>query len=272
MGTPSGGYDLRQCRVSQLDAIGRPRLDHENSPRPSGIGNASMRGVCASPPPGDLENTRCRRNRDDCTIARWLQLSAVAQKVQKRSDFSSDVRLRRVSFIEVHAGEGLLANLTAAKIRNGDLHQGRGATPDCSRRGSRATWKAGSAAHRREGFVAPPGSLARSSKTRGRARWCRPRQPRQSPHRPAALQQDQVRHGPVCGLGPAALHAGPHRSPAPEAPPLPSRCPRRHEMLQHRPGGRRSTGGDTAASATASSRKNSSVQLRPTITSRCRPL
>ena len=214
--------------------------------------------------PAADETATTAQSRDGC--------SCRPSRVQKRSDFSSDVRLRRVSFIEVHAGEGLLANLTAAKIRNGDLHQGRGATPDCSRRGSRATWKAGSAAHRREGFVAPPGSLARSSKTRGRARWCRPRQPRQSPHRPAALQQDQVRHGPVCGLGPAALHAGPHRSPAPEAPPLPSRCPRRHEMLQHRPGGRRSTGGDTAASATASSRKNSSVQLRPTITSRCRPL
>jgi hypothetical protein len=170
---------LRQCRVSQLDAIGRPRLDHENAPRPSGIGNASMRGVCASPPPsaGDLENTRCRRDRDDCTIARWLQPSAVAAKFgPKTIRLSSNVRLRRVSSIKVHAGEGLLANLTAAKIRNGDLPQGRGATPDCSRRGSRATWKAGSAAHRREGFVAPPGSLARSSKTRGRARWCRPRQ------------------------------------------------------------------------------------------------
>src|SRR5271170_4223073 len=97
--------------------------------------------------PAADETATIAQSRDGCSRRPSRQNS-----VQKRSDFSSNVRLRRVSSIEVHEGEGLLANLTAAKIRNGDLPQGRGATPACSRRGSRATWKAGSAAHRREGF------------------------------------------------------------------------------------------------------------------------
>jgi hypothetical protein len=104
----------------------------------------------------------------------------------------------------------------------------------------------GSADRRREKVVALPGSLARSRGTRGRAQWCRPRRLRLPRRRPAALQQDQRWRGPVCGLGPAAPDTVPHRSPAPEAPALPSPCPRRLEMLELRRAGRRSrpvTGG-----------------------------
>jgi hypothetical protein len=102
----------------------------------------------------------------------------------------------------------------------------------------------GSAAHRREKVVAPPDSLARSRGTRGLAQWCRPCRPRRSRRRPAAPQQAQRWHGPACGLGPTALCVRSYRSPAPEAPPLPSPYPRRLEMLEHRHGGRKSTAGD----------------------------
>jgi len=59
------------------------------------------------------------------------------------------------------------------------------------------------------------------------------------------------------------LQAAPHRSPAPEAPPLPSPCPRRHEMLEHRRGGRRSTAGDRRQAQLHRERKARSSCARP---------
>src|SRR6516165_11532200 len=146
--------------------------------------------------------------------------------------------------IDVRTGEGRLKEPTATKIRNGGFPQYRDVTQAGNHPASRATSTVESATRQRAEFVALPGSLARSRGRRGRAQWCRPRRLRLPRRRLAALQQDQGWHGSVCGLGPAALRAVLHRPPAPEAPALPSPCPRRHEMLEHPRGGRRSTAGD----------------------------
>jgi len=80
--------------------------------------------------------------------------------------------------IDVRTGEGRLREPAATKIRNGGFLQYRDVTQAGSQPGSRATSTVGSATRRRAEFVALPGSLARSTGTRGRARSCRPRRPR----------------------------------------------------------------------------------------------
>src|SRR5215831_315017 len=89
--------------------------------------------------------------------------------------------------IDVRTGEGRLKEPAATKIRNGGFPQYRDVTQAGSQPASRATSTVESATRRRAEFVAPPGSLARSRETRGRAQWCRARRLRLSRRHPVAL-------------------------------------------------------------------------------------